>query len=386
MSRESPAASRSSAPEPTPGSLDWRLTVALVAHEFFKVPQNPQVLSAIDKVVDNGSIEALSATDLSKYLNTRGLPAAGNVSALTGVIGAMERAGLLLPFGPPLDLPFMGQRYFTQGGASPSQVGGNLWLSEVFGAELIIPSYSLVTLQVCGNDTQGESCWGTGLAVNGTHVITNRHVVGTLDKASHVEVHPSRNEPGAVGINCKSAVHVHPELDIAVIEARLPKGTRLRRLPGMAFREPSWADDVYVFGYPHVPMTTEMVITVQRGEVVNPATEAPAAGGVPRQKIFLYSAIARPGNSGGPIVANDGRVIGLVVEDSSATTTSGAANYDAPQPGSLDDQIDQLSREIEELKTKIAAPPFYRGIPSGEIIRAVDDLGFSGLIELDQPR
>jgi len=71
-----------------------------------------------------------------------------------------------------------------------------------------------------------------------------------------------------------------------------------------------------------------------------------------RQKIFLYSAIARSGNSGGPIVAQDGRVIGLVVEDSAESTSNDAG------PGTA---------------------PFYRGIPSSKVIRALDDLGFGGV-------
>ena len=83
----------------------------------------------------------------------------------------------------------------------------------------------------------------------------------------------------------------------------------------------------------------------------------PAATTIPdRHKIFLYSAIARPGDSGGPIVAQDGCVIGIVVEDSaeSPSTDSGPA-----------------------------AAPFYRGIPSGEVIRALDELGFGGIAEMD---
>jgi S1-C subfamily serine protease len=129
----------------------------------------------------------------------------------------------------------------------------------------------------------------------------------------------------------------------------------------MAFRDPTWADEVYVFGYPRVPMTTETVITVQRGEVVNPAAETPATAEHPREKIFLYSAIARPGNSGGPIVAHDGRVIGLVVEDSS----------------------DAKSTDIST--DEPAAAPFYRGIPSREVVRALDDLGYGGIAKFDNP-
>ena len=84
-------------------------------------------------------------------------------------------------------------------------------------------------------------------------------------------------------------------------------------------------------------------LVVQRGEVVNPAVKSQQD-----EQFFLYSAIARPGNSGGPIVAQDGRVVGLVTHD-------------------LPD-------------AKQEASPFYRGVPAGEIRRALSDLGAGDLI------
>lgn len=51
-----------------------------------------------------------------------------------------------------------------------------------------------------------------------------------------------------------------------------------------------------------------------------------------------------------------GRVIGLVVEDSA----------EAPSTG-----------------TRQTAAPFYRGIPSSEVIRAIDELDFGGIVEMD---
>ncbi|CAM5742414.1 hypothetical protein MAUB1S_01516 [Mycolicibacterium aubagnense] len=82
-----------------------------------------------------------------------------------------------------------------------------------------------------------------------------------------------------------------------------------------------------------------------------------------RTKIFLYSAIARPGNSGGPIIAHDGRVIGIVVEHSMETSSSdpdGAASAEQRQPSTDADRSD--------------IAPFYRGIPTSEILRALRNL------------
>ncbi|MCV7229447.1 trypsin-like peptidase domain-containing protein [Mycolicibacterium komossense] len=369
------------------------MNVAMCAHQFFGLIQDPEIASAIGKpnppAAPDGSpanttaLEPWSVADFSRYLSTLGLPGAGQVINVHQIVSAMERVGLLLPFGWDSRLPIMGQRYIAQGGASKGQLGGNLWLSLIFGAELIIPSYNAVTVQLAGNDRDGNpvDSWGTGLVIDHQHVITNKHVVTALVGAGGaLSVHPSRNQGDVESVAGSVVAVPHPTLDVAVIKFDLPEGKLIPRVPGIGFRDPDWADEVYVFGYPRVPMTADMAITVQRGEVVNPAAET-----IPdRQKIFLYSAIARPGNSGGPIVAQDGRVIGLVVEDSAPCLRAGASGDDPP-PLSSEQQLGHLADEVAELKAKAFAPSFYRGIPSSEIVRALDDLRFGGIIDMDTP-
>jgi S1-C subfamily serine protease len=352
-----------------PGTHAWRVNVAMYAHQFFNIVHDPEVARAIGKTIPPTSTDTAdgrpqtlpfdpwSVLDFSKYLGALGLPSANNAIALTQLLGSLERAGLLWLVGRDPGLPIMAERYVSPGQISKGQRGGNLWLSAVFGAQLIIPSYNAVTVQLAGHDHDGNPVdnWGTGLVVDHNHIITNKHVVtGLAGTSSGMSIYPSRHDADAERVDCSGIAHPHPSLDVAVIKFDLPEGKYIPRLAGMAFRDPDWADDVYVFGYPRVPMTAEMAITVQRGQVVTPvATTIPD-----RQKIFLYSAIARPGNSGGPIVAQDGRVIGLVVEDSAESQSTDAGP---------------------------AAAPFYRGIPSSEVIRALDDIDFGGIVEMDTP-
>ena len=79
--------------------------------------------------------------------------------------------------------------------------------------------------------------------------------------------------------------------------------------------------------------------------------------------MFIYSAIARPGSSGGPIVAQDGRVIGMVVEKPySAQSSDGTSDPD-------DDADPRKS--------------FYLGIPGGEIVRALNEMELEHLVTLE---
>jgi S1-C subfamily serine protease len=286
----------------------------MCAHQFFSIVHDPEAAAAIGKSAPadgdgdgDGPPKTLpfdpwSIYDFSRYLGARGLPNANNSLALTKVLGSLERAGLLWLVGRDPQLPIMAEQYVTTGRVSKGQIGGNLWLSGVFGAELIIPSYNAVTIRLAGHDDDGDPVdrWGTGLVVDHQHIITNKHVVtGLASTSSGLSIYPSRDDPDAEGVDCSGTGVAHPTVDVAVIKFDLPDGKYIPRLAGMAFRDPDWADEVYVFGYPRVPMTADMAITVQRGEVVNPSAETIPDG----QKIFLYSAIARPGNSGGPIVA-----------------------------------------------------------------------------------
>jgi S1-C subfamily serine protease len=377
-----------------PGTEAWRVNVAMYAHQFFSIVHDPEMAKAAGKSIPpadattaDGPPKTLpfdpwSVYDFSRYLGALGLRNANNAISLTNLLGSLERAGLLWLVGRDPQLPIMSERYVAPGQISKGQRSGNLWLSAVFGAGLIIPSYNAVTIQLAGHDDDGNpvDSWGTGLVVDHQHVITNKHVVaGLAGTSSGLSIYPSRNNPDAERVECRGKAVTHPTLDVAVIKFDMPDGKYIPRLAGMAFRDPDWADEVYVFGYPRVPMTADMAITVQRGEVVNPSVET-----IPdREKIFLYSAIARPGNSGGPIVAQDGRVIGLVVEDSSPSTRACASADEQSPPRELQEQINDLEWEVEELKAKAFAPSFYRGIPSGEVVRALDDLGFGGIIEID---
>jgi S1-C subfamily serine protease len=59
-----------------------------------------------------------------------------------------------------------------------------------------------------------------------------------------------------------------------------------------------------------MPLSREPTLVMHRGEVTNSHLTT-----FSDQTLFLCSAIARPGNSGGPIISSTGNVVGIVTEE-----------------------------------------------------------------------
>jgi S1-C subfamily serine protease len=337
--------------------------IARSAHAFFNPahPLHAEYAARINKPVLRG-VEAWNVNDFLNLIIARGLQP-GDATLIPRLLAAMERAGLLIEFQWEGPLGVFGRRYQTQGKLS-AQMEGDLWLCEALGLDLIIDSYNPVTVRISHKVREGS---GTGLVLSPIHILTNRHVVEGLAgrEVDIINTDFSFERIGADLITHRCRVWGHPKFDLAVIEAEVGDGEGFPPLAGMVFWEPNWGDELYIFGYPPVPGTVDEPITVQPGRVVNPTATAAAAGGYPERKCFLFSAITRPGNSGGPIVRQDGRVIGLVEE-------SGQAGFSS-------------TRGAESTASK--EPTFYRGIPGDEVVRAIKELDvkFAGLAVLEQP-
>jgi Trypsin-like peptidase domain len=137
----------------------------------------------------------------------------------------------------------------------------------------------------------------------------------------------------------------HPVIDVGLIEISPPFAS----LEGLAFRQARIAEEIFTLGYPRIPLSREPTLVMHRGEVTN--SQVTIFSG---QTLFLYSAIARPGNSGGPIISSKGDVVGMVTEE-------------------LRDDADPNSQ-------------FYAGVGALEIARAVSELGVSVIVPIEDYR
>jgi S1-C subfamily serine protease len=142
---------------------------------------------------------------------------------------------------------------------------------------------------------------GSGFPIGSGYVVTSAHVVSGTSQ--HHLVRPDGTEINA------TVVYFDPERDVALLYA--PDYTA-----SLAFAAGSRGTEAAVIGYPGggaesvTPAVVDGVIEAQGYDIYS-------ANRVTRQ-IFVVQGTVRPGNSGGPLVDLNGRVLGIVFATSAS--------------------------------------------------------------------
>ncbi|MFI9592831.1 MarP family serine protease [Nonomuraea sp. NPDC052265] len=154
-------------------------------------------------------------------------------------------------------------------------------------------------LQVQGTASScGKRITGTGFTYAPDHIMTNAHVVAGVDADLQVVDHQQRPHPAQV-------VWYNPRRDIAVLYV---PGLGL---PPLAFgAQAREGQDALVAGYPNGGgFTPEPARVAIRQRAASP--DIYRASKVTRD-VYLIRGKIRQGNSGGPLLAVDGRVLGVI--------------------------------------------------------------------------
>ena len=246
--------------------------------------------------------------------------------------------GTLIDMGNPGDGVMIPKSYHCLPMESPLRANGSLWMAQALGGRLIHHEVSPAVVQIVGTNADDDPCGGSGLVFDRHHILTCRHVVGDMNVAER-----QRFQGSEFRIDPKNIFQSEAE-DIAVLRV----DGNLNPVQGLVFLAPEIAKKVYTFGYPRVPNvrprtrgSDDAHLVIQSGEVTNQRVVASN-----RAELFLYSAISRPGDSGGPIVSDEGYVVGM-------TTNLTEGTY-----------------ECESVFS-----PHYAGVPADVIAKAVSDMG-----------
>lgn len=323
-----------------PLGIELRLNLALAAIKFFDPGNYRQNCEILGKAPDRNAIPPLDAFDFLAYLKNESILQEPNryVHHIRHLLEQMASTDILIDMGRgSISFPLLPKSYYFLKELTKLQQSGLFWLAPVLGADFIFHYAASGIVQIAGTKESGDKHAGTGIIFHPHYILTCRHVVCDMQVNSKQTFQ---------GIECtieESRIRTHPEVDVAVIH--LPQ--RLQPIPGLAFLSPIIAQSVFTLGYPKIPFTQEPVLTMQPGAVTSESVTAFSG-----EDLFLYSAIARPGNSGGPIISSEGYIVGITSED-------------------LTYKNDAFS-------------PHYTGIPSHELAKAVDDLGIGVQIPLER--
>jgi Trypsin-like peptidase domain len=321
-----------------PFPIEQQIQLALAAISFFGYKDHAAKRAAVGKPPpQEGMLEPFSGSDFERYVERIGLlPEAGRyMFRLRDLLVRLERANLLIPAGETRNL-LMGRLYHFMREFTALEHGGYAWLAPVLGAEFVHHYFQGGVVQITGRLDSGDLHAGTGLVVSRRWVVTCAHVVTemSVDEEQHF---------------AGQRLHVvralaHKSVDVGVIETDCDMPV----VPGLAFRAPTIAETIFTLGYPRVPLTRRPALIMQSGQVTSQTQKL-----INGQDIFLYSAIARPGNSGGPIVSESGHVVGLVTQ------------------------------QLEEQRAAPHSSPFHAGIDAMTTARAFEELVPGNLLPIE---
>lgn len=256
----------------------WLLGLAAINSPFTGLARqvrHSRILTAVDDLVPNSVY--LGFSSFLRAVETRDLPPIF--------------AGLNPPVAPPVAPP--------ASGAVPARV-------------ISADARSIVKI-VADDPGCGQQTEGTGFVYAPGHVLTNAHVVAGARTVSIV----SDGSGASIGLSAR-VVRFDPDTDIAVLDVpglvRAPLALHGPAAPG---------SPAEVVGYPeNGPFTPVPARIAARLPVTGPNIYLTAT--VTRQ-VYILRATVRPGNSGGPLLAPDGRVDGVVFATSTTDPDTGYA-------------------------------------------------------------
>ncbi|MYK16262.1 MAG: trypsin-like peptidase domain-containing protein, partial [Rhodospirillaceae bacterium] len=254
------------------------------------------------------SILPLSGADFLKFLDNVSVfsePADKYIYHVRHILQKMTASNLLVDMRSNDGNVFMPKSYYALSEITSKQAPGLMWLSSALGGRFVHCQVSPAVVHIVG-EKEGNAVSGSGIIFDENYILTCRHVVDEM------EVNCVQNFQNKKIDISENEIFKHETSDVALIHVNEP----LCVVGGLAFFSPTIAQTVYAFGYPKIPNTRpkfldtdNSYLIMQSGEITNESVIASD-----NTELFLFSAISRPGNSGGPIVSEDGYVVGIATD------------------------------------------------------------------------
>lgn len=279
--------------EPLDQNDSVRLSIALL--NFFSPINNHKIKLELGLPIDPKILTPLSLGDFFRWRKKNGEDLWPRMARVRELVLRLEQGGALESAGTSHGGPGLSNCYYYLPQLSKLAGKGVLWLGTALGAAYIAHAIKSMIALITGKTSDGDPAVGTGTLVLTGTVLTCAHVITDMNIDAEIEIAGER-------VRIKEQLF-DSDADVGVLILEKPK----EPLPDLAFRRAFELEEVIIPGYPTIPRGLSPTLTVQRGEIVGRVEDT-----FERHAIELFSAIARPGNTGGPVVTMDGRVVGLV--------------------------------------------------------------------------
>lgn len=264
----------------------------------------PQQRTEIDRILQKTSdptkFVPYSAHDFIRFLeSSKIIEDAGRYrSQIIKVVRKMDELGWL-GFAGSHGFSFGGERHYHFGKElSKIQKTGVLWYTELLGLRWATAIAGIAVCQITGTNAAGDKCAGSGIILNSKHIITCRHVIDDMKTVDTTLA--TSTEMMTIG-----KIRKHPKIDLAVLSVdKVPQTP-----PDLVWDDADILDEIAILGFPRIPRSRESKLTFQRGEVCGSIQDLQG------NYLSLFTAIARPGNSGGPAITARGTIAGIVTQE-----------------------------------------------------------------------
>lgn len=296
---------------------------------FFSPQFNKQLRIEMGMEAQQNRDVALSVMDFLTYYKKNGLDLWPKRRRINELITKLCQKSILSRYGG-VDI---NECFFFLHELSNLQRLGFLWFGEILGSQYIGSEIEKDIAYITGVTPKGDISVGTGTLISESAVLTCAHVVPDMKVDDVITVSGKQ-------VKVKKTLSHHiVDVGLILLEENIE-----RKLPDLAFRDAALLEEVVIAGYPSIPRncSSKPVFTLQRGEISGFVEET-----IDKYPLDLFSAIARPGNSGGPVVGLDGRIVGIVTRS--------------------------LEREKEEADA-MSPMPFFASVPASVIRDCVLEL------------
>jgi serine protease Do len=310
--------------------------------KFFYTPNSSQPLLQAGKV---------NSKSLCQFMDHTGIT---NLSEILPVIHRLVSQGMLIPAGRYIEgIPPMNEKYYSPIYNSESANYG-MYDFAAYGFPKIYNSFKDAVQAVVVIKESGDEDIGSGFLLKNRMFMTARHCIENMREIKITGWNHTTAPLSHIWIPTDDAI------DLALLQF---EADPFPNVEGFLCDEAKILDDVLTMGYPPI-LGYDYVLVAEKAQVAGLKSTtgqvvAEKECYITRQEHILISARVKGGNSGGPVITNQGCVTGVITQlPAGAEATVDILGYAAAIPfKTLKQLIDGCSNAPNE---KVARLPFKK--------------------------